>query len=94
MDDEINISQEDIQRLSMAEKQQLQMFIQTETQKSNIQKTVHELTETCFKKCIAGSISSGKLASKEETCMSNCVNRFMDSNLAMLKHLEQLRAQQ
>jgi len=94
MDDEINISQEDIQRLSMAEKQQLQMFIQTETQKSNIQKTVHELTETCFKKCITGSISSGKLASKEETCMSNCVNRFMDSNLAMLKHLEQLRAQQ
>ncbi|KAK5459502.1 Mitochondrial import inner membrane translocase subunit tim8 [Exophiala xenobiotica] len=94
MDDEINVSQEDIQRLSMAEKQQLQMFIQTESQKSNIQKTVHELTETCFKKCITGSISSGKLASKEEACMANCVNRFMDSSLAMLKHLELLRAQQ
>ena len=43
MDDEINISQEDIQRLSMAEKQQLQMFIQTETQKSNIQKSTFAL---------------------------------------------------
>jgi hypothetical protein len=43
MDDEINVSQEDIQRLSMAEKQQLQMFIQTESQKSNIQKSTSAL---------------------------------------------------
>ncbi|KAJ9634117.1 uncharacterized protein PV06_09662 [Exophiala oligosperma] len=94
MDDEINVSAEDLQHLSNAEKQQLQTFIQTESQRSNIQKTVHELTEMCFKKCITGSISSGKLASKEESCMSNCVNRFMDSNLAVLQHLEKLRAQQ
>ncbi|KAL6249994.1 Mitochondrial import inner membrane translocase subunit tim8 [Rhinocladiella similis] len=94
MDDEINVSAEELQHLSNAEKQQLQTFIQTESQRSNIQKTVHELTEMCFKKCITGSISSGKLASKEESCMSNCVNRFMDSNLAVLQHLEKLRAQQ
>jgi Tim10/DDP family zinc finger len=55
---------------------------------------VHELTETCFKKCITGSISSGKLAGKEESCIQNCVERFMDSNLAVLKHLERLRAGQ
>jgi len=55
---------------------------------------VHELTETCFKKCITSSISSGKLASKEETCIQNCVERFMDSNLAVLRHLETLRAHQ
>ncbi|KIW16630.1 hypothetical protein PV08_03818 [Exophiala spinifera] len=94
MDDDINVSAEDLQHLSNAEKQQLQTFIQTESQRSSIQKTVHELTEMCFKKCITGSISSGKLASKEESCMSNCVNRFMDSNLAVLQHLEKLRAQQ
>jgi len=112
MDDDINVSAEDLQHLSNAEKQQLQTFIQTESQRSSIQKSkeyacggfellltvddaaVHELTEMCFKKCITGSISSGKLASKEESCMSNCVNRFMDSNLAVLQHLEKLRAQQ
>lgn len=54
---------------------------------------VHLLTETCFKKCIP-SVSGGKLASKEESCMRNCVERFMDSNLAVLKHLETLRASQ
>ena len=55
---------------------------------------IHELTEICFKKCITGSISSGKLAGKEESCMANCVDRFMDSNLAVLAHLEKLRASQ
>ncbi|KAK4941693.1 Mitochondrial import inner membrane translocase subunit tim8 [Elasticomyces elasticus] len=94
MDDEINVSQQEIDQLTAGEKVQLQTFLQTEAQKSSIQKTVHELTEVCFKKCISGSISSGKLASKEESCMSNCVNRFMDSNLAVLKHLETLRANQ
>lgn len=55
---------------------------------------IHEFTETCFKKCIKGSISSGQLTGKENTCMTNCVNRFMDSNLAVLKHLEMMRAHQ
>lgn len=55
---------------------------------------VHDLTETCFKKCITSSITTGKLASKEESCMTNCVERFMDSNLAVLKHLETLRSHQ
>ncbi|KIV91462.1 hypothetical protein B0A52_03370 [Exophiala mesophila] len=94
MDDELNISAEDVQRLSPNEQRELQMFIQSETQKSQISKNIHSLTETCFKKCITSSISNGKLAGKEETCMSNCVNRWYDSNLAVLKHLETLRASQ
>lgn len=55
---------------------------------------VHDLTETCFKKCITNSITTGKLASKEDSCLTNCVERFMDSNLAVLKHLETLRSHQ
>jgi len=94
MDDELNLSAEQLSRLTPGDQRELQVFIQTETQKSNIQKNVHELADICFKKCVTGSISSGKLAGKEESCMSNCVNRFMDSNLAMLKHLELLRASQ
>jgi len=63
-------------------------------QKIEIQKKVHDLTDMCFKKCITGSISAGKLASKEEGCMANCVNRMFDTNLVILKHLEALRQQQ
>jgi hypothetical protein len=55
---------------------------------------IHDLTEMCFKKCITSSITAGKMASKEETCMANCVNRMFDSNLVILKHLEALRGQQ
>ncbi|ETI23560.1 hypothetical protein A1O7_03032 [Cladophialophora yegresii CBS 114405] len=95
MDDgEININPEDINRLSDREKRELQIFLQGETQKAQVQKQIHELTEMCFKKCITGSISSGKLAGKEEGCMTNCVNRLFDSNLVILKHLEALRQQQ
>lgn len=54
---------------------------------------VHQLTEMCFKKCVS-SVSGGKLAGKEESCVENCVGRFFDSNLAVLKHLEQLRYNQ
>jgi len=95
MDDtEISISQEDLARLPAHEQQQLQNFLESESKKTLVQKNIHELTEICFKKCITGSISGGKLAGKEESCMSNCVDRFMDSNLAVLKHLDTLRASQ
>ena len=52
---------------------------------------VHNLTDICFKKCITGKITTGKLASGEESCTQNCVERYLDSNLAVLKHLEQLK---
>lgn len=90
----INVSQEELARLSQQDHKALQTFLQNENQKAQVQKSVHELTETCFKKCITGGISGGKLAGKEESCMSNCVERFMDSNLAVLRHLETLRAGQ
>ncbi|RMZ92567.1 hypothetical protein DV736_g135, partial [Chaetothyriales sp. CBS 134916] len=89
----INVSQEEISRLSPQDHQGLQQFLQAENAKAQIQKTTHELTEVCFKKCIIGSIS-GRLASKEESCIQNCVERFMDSNLAVLSHLEKLKASQ
>jgi len=95
MDDgEISINPEDINRLSDREKRELQIFLQGESQKAQVQKQIHDLTEMCFKKCITGSVSSGKLAGKEESCMTNCVNRLFDSNLVILKHLETLRGQQ
>lgn len=55
---------------------------------------IHSITERCFTRCVTGSLSGGKLTSKEEGCMQNCVERFMDTNLAVLKHLETLRAGQ
>lgn len=55
---------------------------------------VHHLTEVCWKKCMTGKVSAGGLDRSEESCAQNCVERWMDANLAVLKHLETLRGSQ
>ncbi|EXJ79979.1 hypothetical protein A1O3_08265 [Capronia epimyces CBS 606.96] len=95
MDDlDLNITQQDLTRLTPGEQQQLQNFVQVQVQRAQIQKNIHDITEMCFKKCVTGTISSGKLAGKEDSCMANCVDRFLDTNTVILKHLETLRARQ
>ncbi|KAF2773514.1 hypothetical protein EJ03DRAFT_323468 [Teratosphaeria nubilosa] len=93
--DNLNISPEtaqSLQNMSAKDKQELNQFIVNESQKAQIQSTVHSLTDTCFRKCITSRISSGKLDRTEEPCMQNCVDRFMDANLTVIKNLEQMRA--
>ncbi|KAK5135968.1 hypothetical protein LTR08_004426 [Meristemomyces frigidus] len=82
---------ESLKNLSQKDKQELNQFIMGESQKSQIQGAVHSLTDTCFRKCITSKISSGKLDRSEEPCMQNCVDRFMDANLTVIRHLEQMR---
>jgi mitochondrial import inner membrane translocase subunit TIM8 len=53
---------------------------------------IHSLTDTCFRKCIpAGTVKNGKLDKYEEPCMRQCVDRFLDANLVVLRELERLR---
>ena len=47
----------------------------------------------CFKKCITGTIKQGALDRNGESCVQNCVGRFMDSNMLTLRHLEKMRTQ-
>ncbi|KAE8147373.1 Tim10/DDP family zinc finger-domain-containing protein [Aspergillus avenaceus] len=83
----------DVSKLSDADKKELNQILTNEAQKSNIQQTVHHLADVCWTKCITTKISSGRLDHSEETCAQNCVERWMDTNLAVLKHLEALRSQ-
>ncbi|KAL9623275.1 MAG: hypothetical protein Q9160_002382 [Pyrenula sp. 1 TL-2023] len=84
----------DLSKLTPTDQRELQVFVQNEAQKTSIQQTVHSLTDMCWKKCSGGRIAAGKLDSKEETCTQNCVGRFIDSQLAVVQHLEKLRQQQ
>ncbi|CZS92851.1 probable mitochondrial import inner membrane translocase subunit TIM8 [Rhynchosporium agropyri] len=84
----------DISKLTPKDKQELQQFIMNENQKARIQQTTHNLTDTCWKKCVTGTIKSGKLDRSEETCAANCVDRFLDANFTVIKHLESMRTQQ
>lgn len=54
---------------------------------------IHNLTDICWTKCITGGISSGKMSGKEESCAANCVERFLEANTAVLKHLERMRGE-
>ncbi|KAL1304423.1 hypothetical protein AAFC00_003421 [Neodothiora populina] len=81
----------DISKLSDKDKQDLQQFVVNESQKARIQQSIHSLTDTCFRKCVTNKIMSGKLDRSEEPCMQNCVDRFMDANMTVLRHLEQMR---
>lgn len=52
------------------------------------------MTDTCFRKCVTSKISSGQLDRNEEPCLKNCVDRFMDSQMTVLRRLEQMRTMQ
>jgi import inner membrane translocase subunit TIM8 len=59
---------------------------------NTIDAAIHSLTDTCFRKCIpAGNVKNGKLDKYEEPCMRQCVDRFLDANLVVLRELERLR---
>ncbi|KAL8887720.1 MAG: hypothetical protein Q9215_004757 [Flavoplaca cf. flavocitrina] len=77
----------DLSKLSDYDKRDLQQQIGNEMQKVKLQEYI------CWNKCITGGISNGKLSGKEESCTTNCVERFLEANMAVLKHLEQMRGE-
>ncbi|CAF0911855.1 unnamed protein product [Adineta ricciae] len=66
---------------------QLASFIEQENQKQRFQSVVHSLTEQCWEIC-SPSISS-RLDGKSETCLANCVERFIDSSNYIINKLGQ-----
>ncbi|KAF1822697.1 uncharacterized protein K489DRAFT_356658 [Dissoconium aciculare CBS 342.82] len=89
--DNANISPEllqGLQNLPDKDKLELSQFVAAETQKAQIQSTVHHLTDICFRKCITGRISGSQLDSSENSCMQNCVGRFMDANMLVVRNLQ------
>ena len=66
---------------------QLASFIEQENQKQRYQSVVHTLTEQCWDLC-APSIS-GRLDGRSETCLANCVERFIDSSNYIINKLGQ-----
>ena len=57
---------------------ELQQFLAMEQQKAKIQEMVNELTDVCWEKCVDKVYA--KLDSRQSTCISNCVGRFIDTS--------------
>ncbi|KAI8761557.1 mitochondrial import inner membrane translocase subunit tim8 a [Biomphalaria glabrata] len=64
----------------------VQQFVAIETQKQRFQGLVHEMTGRCWDACIGNP--STKLDSKTESCIRNCVDRFLDTSNFVVNRLE------
>lgn len=71
---------------------ELQEFLMIEKQKAQVNAQIHEFNEICWERCI--DKPGSKLDSRTETCLSNCVNRFIDTSLLVTKRFAQLLQQQ
>ncbi|ELT91820.1 hypothetical protein CAPTEDRAFT_166027 [Capitella teleta] len=71
---------------------ELAEFVNMEQQKQMIQGQVHKLTDTCWEKCM--DKPKDKLDYRTEGCISNCVDRFMDTTVAIAGRFQQLMQKQ
>lgn len=65
----------------------MQQFLMAEQQKAQIQQQLHALTDVCWEKCM--DKPRDKLDYRTESCISNCVERFMDTTKAIGVRLQQ-----
>ena len=84
MDSSILIFQNYLKEPEMGDMQQ---FIQAETAKSQFQNVIHDLNEKCWDTCVEGK-PSNRLDGKTESCIKNCVERFIDTNMVVLQRFE------
>ncbi|KAI1117013.1 Tim10/DDP family zinc finger protein [Nemania sp. NC0429] len=90
--DNLSLNTSDLDKLSEKDRSELQQFIQNENSKARLTSSVHTLTNVCFRKCVTGAIKNGKLDKTEESCMTNCTERFFDLTEVTLKHLNARRS--
>jgi len=67
---------------------ELQEFLMIEKQKAQVQAQIHEFNEICWDTCV--DKPGNKLDSRTETCLSNCVDRFIDTSLLITNRFAQL----
>ncbi|KAI8049708.1 putative TIM8-translocase of the mitochondrial inner membrane [Syncephalis plumigaleata] len=75
---------------SPEDQKELAIFLETEQSKARLQSSIHTFTEMCWDRCITGKIGT-KLSSSDESCLTNCVERFLDTSLLIVKQLESKR---
>lgn len=85
-----SLSQADIASLNDSSKKQLASFLDSENSKQRVQMQIHDFTNSCFKRCVT-NVTNPELSQQEEQCLSNCVNRFLDANIRIVKGLQNVQ---
>ncbi|XP_072890060.1 mitochondrial import inner membrane translocase subunit Tim8 B [Hemitrygon akajei] len=73
---------------SPAEQTELSRMIAVEQQKAQFQLRVHGFTDVCWEKCV--DKPGSKLDSRTESCLVSCVERFVDTTLAITNRFAQM----
>ncbi|KAI9342531.1 hypothetical protein BDR26DRAFT_1006609 [Obelidium mucronatum] len=73
-----------MENLSEREKKEVAQFVQEEQQRAAFQSQVHQFTDICWDKCIVNSKVKTGLDRYDESCMTNCVDRFIDSSKVII----------
>jgi len=77
-------------RFDDATQKELQSFLEREQAQARLQQSIHTFTSMCWDKCITGTPST-RFSRSEESCLVNCVERFLDTSLFMVKRVESQR---
>ncbi|BFZ54179.1 Mitochondrial import inner membrane translocase subunit tim8 [Savitreella phatthalungensis] len=80
---EVQINTEALANLSEGERREMQSFIEQETGRLKMQSAISEFTEKCFPLCVKGSDLNAP-------CLQNCVSRYLDLNIHIIKSLNQM----
>ncbi|TCD67013.1 Mitochondrial import inner membrane translocase subunit tim8 [Steccherinum ochraceum] len=73
-----------------ATKKELSAFVENEQAQQRLNSSIHTFTDMCWDKCVTG-LPSTSFSRSETSCLSNCVNRFLDSSLFLVKKIEDQR---
>ncbi|ESK98398.1 mitochondrial import inner membrane translocase subunit tim8 [Moniliophthora roreri MCA 2997] len=75
-----------------ATQKELATFLEKEQTQAKLHSTVHNFTTMCWDKCITGTPST-RFSRSEESCLMNCVDRFLDSSIFLVKQIQSRRDQ-
>ncbi|KIM48018.1 hypothetical protein M413DRAFT_218140 [Hebeloma cylindrosporum] len=71
-------------------KKELATFIEREQAQAKMNSSIHTLTATCWDKCVTGTPSTS-FSRSESSCLANCVDRFLDTSLYLVKQISEQR---
>ncbi|KAI0094605.1 Tim10/DDP family zinc finger-domain-containing protein [Irpex rosettiformis] len=76
-----------------ATKKELATFVDHEQAQARVNASIHKFTDMCWDKCITG-VPGNSFSRSESSCLANCVDRFLDTSLFMVKQIENRRQSQ
>lgn len=74
-------------QLSSNEQKEMQKFVEQETGRLKMQSAISDFTSQCFTKCLSNTGMKDKLSTPDERCLGNCVGRYLDVNIHIIKNL-------